>query len=659
MKLLPNRKNIALYVLILFGILQFGIGILNHYFFKTYTYDYGNYNFAFWDYAHFRISNIPLLSSNFLQDHFSLTLMYFIPVYWLFNWLTETYTLILIQSSLVVIAAWYSYKIIVLKTQNIWMGTGVLIFYFVLLGRYTSFTGDVNLAIISACFIPIFLYYFETEKYNTSMVILLLSLFSRENIPLWFIFIFVVLIIEHRKNKKAVLYSVAGILASIIYFVLLFKVFIPAVESPTAKYSLFNYSALGANPGEAISHILKHPFDSVKMFFLNHLGDQAYDGIKAEFYIVYLVSGGLVMILRPQYFIWFIPIVAQKVLNDVPVRWSIASYYSIEVVTLLPISVFMAISSIKRPKIQIGLIAAVCVSALSMTIYKLDLNNCKAATMMNPRKEKFYDKRFYKIPFNLKEVNKLMSLVPADAKVSASNMFVPHFAQRRNIYYFPSVNDAEYLILSVFDHYYLQSLYENEIERMKYLQDPKWETVGFDFPVFLLKRNENPACDKSGLNMIWSHTDTLHFKTSPTDSTNWQLTFINTRSTVKPDCENQYCDLSKSIVIEPQGYYDLPVNIDTINTINHIRLSVWCKDENKSAFIVATACPGFYVANNESDLTNQLGWRRLILSFWLPDNIDVKSFKITLHNSGKAPIYFNNLQIIRNFRKVEDDILTP
>ena len=210
-----------------------------------------------------------------------------------------------------------------------------------------AFSGDVNLAIISACFIPIFIYYFEIKKYGIALIILILALFSRENISIWFVFIFIVLAIQHRKEKKAVLFSMTGIFISMIFFVLLFRVFIPALETEDKQFSLFNYSALGENPGEALSFILKNPIETIKLFFINHSGNPAYDGVKTEFYLVYIISGGFVLFLRPQYFIWFIPIVAQKVLNDSFIRWGIATYYSVEVVTLLPLSVFLTLSSLK------------------------------------------------------------------------------------------------------------------------------------------------------------------------------------------------------------------------------------------------------------------------------------------------------------------------
>jgi uncharacterized membrane protein len=528
MKIQFRKERIPYYILIFFGILLLMMGILNHYYFKTFTYDYGNYNFAFWDYSHFRMSPVPLFKDYlFLQDHFSFTLMYFVPIYWLLNWLTQTYTLIIIQCSLILIAAWYSYKIIRLKTDNFWLGVGVLIYYFLLLGRYTSYTADVNLAIISACFIPIFLFYFEIRKYSVALIIMVLSLFSRENIALWFIFIFIVLIIEHRKEKKAVLFSMVGLVVSMIYFFLLFKVFIPALESPVKHYYLFNYSALGKTPVEALLYILHHPFETLKMLFENHLSDPAYNGVKVEFYMVYLISGGIVLLLKPQYLIWFIPIVAQKVLNDDPIRWGIATYYSIEVVTLLPLSVFLVLSAIKERLLQNGLIIVICIVTFTMTIYKLDQRNCRIPWTSFPAKENLFDKRFYKPPFDVKKVNHLLSFIPPDAKVSASNMLLPHLAQRNFIYFFPEVKDAEYIVFSVLDNCYKMTPYENEMARIKYLSDRKWEAVSIEYPVFLLKYNESSISGKSTLEKVWGQCDTLVNEYEQTDSANQQVYWLN------------------------------------------------------------------------------------------------------------------------------------
>jgi uncharacterized membrane protein len=649
MRIQFRKEQIPYFILIFFGILLFLMGILNHYYFKTFAYDYGNYNFAFWDYSHFRVSPVPLFKDYlFLQDHFSFTLMFFIPIYWLLNWLTQTYTLIIIQCSFILIAAWYSYKIIRLKTNNFWLATGVLIYYFLLLGRYTSFTADVNLAILSACFIPIFLYYFEIRKYTIALIIMVLSLFSRENIPLWFIFIFFVLIIEHRKEKKAVLFSVIGIVVSVIYFVLLFKVFIPALESPEKHYYLFNYSALGKTPVEALSFILRHPFETLKMFFENHLGDSAYNGVKVEFYMVYLISGGIILLLKPQYLIWFFPIVAQKVLNDDPIRWGIATYYSIEIVTLLPLTVFLVLSSIKQKLLQNGLIIIVCISALAMTIYKLDQQNCRIPWTSFPAKENLFDKRFYKPPFEIKKVNHLLSLIPPNAKVSASNMLLPHLAQRDNIYFFPEVKDAEYIVFSVFDDFYKMTQYENEMVRNKYLSDRKWEVVSIEYPVFLLRYNESSKSDKSTLDIVWGQSDTLVCNYEQSDSLKeedlWQKSVLTANKdmlTGELSRNGEY-----SIVLLNKDSYSSSIKIDE-RRLSYLQMSVWCHCNENEGYVAVSGNDGFYRASFESDSIDSSGWRKLVLSFWIPQKNDDSILSVYLGSTSLSPIYFDDFQIIK------------
>lgn len=649
MKIRLKKKNIHLYIIIFGGILLFFMGIMNHYFFRTVTYDYGIYNFAFWDYSHFRISSMPVYPGNFLQDHFSFTLMYFIPFLWLLNWLTGTYTLIIIQYSLVLIAAWYTYLIIKSKTNNYWLGVGVLVYYFVLLGRFTTFSCDVNLAVLSACFIPVFLCYFEQKKYLTSFILFILALLSRENIPLWFIFIFIVLAIQHRKDKKAVWLSVAGILISIIYFAALFKIFIPAIETEEKQFTLFNYSALGSNPGEALNFAFRNPIETIKLFFVNHLDDPALNNVKTEFYIVYLVSGGIILLLRPQYFIWFIPIVAQKMFNDSFVRWGISTYYSIEVVTLLPVSVFLTIASLKSRKLQNGIALVVCIATLSMTIHKLDYVNVEIPWTLNPSKEKFYYKRFYESHYNLKKTHKLLKTIPLKAKVSASDHLLPHLAQRQTIYLFPDVKDAEYLVFSVFDNHFLYPHIENEKIRNKYFTDPEWEIIGIEFPVFILKRKDVKTSSNFEVLNLEFQKDTIICDYERIDSLNNQVLFNDKTIAEIPNRLTRIISRSGdySLQLDQQNREGYKIRFDNINQIKYIRVAVWFSTEGNGQNIVASCGSSFFFINNAPTTDETDGWKKLEMSIWIPDKPDKKDFTVFLLNYGDEPAYFDDLKIVK------------
>ena len=652
-KLRTAKKYIPILVLAFFGVLLLTMGFLNHYFFRTYTFDYGNYNFAFWDYSHFRISPMPTYPGNFLQDHFSFALMYFVPVYWLINWLTGTYTLILIQNLLIIVAAWYTFKLISLKSENKWIGIGVLVYYFTLLGRYTTVSCDTNIAVISACFIPVFIYYFEIRKYLISLFILILSLFSRENIPIWFMFIFAVLLIENRRDKKAVIFSLIGIFISITYFIILFKVIIPFNESVEKRYTLFNYSALGANPGDAMLFVIKHPVETFKLFFINHLNDPSYNGVKAEFYWVYLISGGFILFFRPKYLIWFIPIVAQKVLNDSFMRWGIATYYSVEVVTLLPLSVFLALASIKQSKIQNRLIIVVCVATLATTIYKLDVGHCKVPWTMTPSKEKFYDKRFWKSEFDEPKVYKLFSLIPANAKVSASDHLLPHLSQRQSIYLFPTVNDAEFVVFSVLDDYFMMSHYANETVRNKYFSDQQWKLIAKEFPVFLFEKIDSLNDVKQlAINSIKEITDTITCDFEHTDPGNGQILLSNGE---KADLVN-YLSTEKSlngehsIMLSPENPFSSSIKINDVDKISYLEISVWTYSKQNQCNIIAKDQKDFYLTSKEGDSADDSGWKRIVLGFWIPKSIDASNLHFSLWNSSSEPVYFDNLQIVKKYK---------
>jgi uncharacterized membrane protein len=653
MKIHFKKAQIPYLILLLFGALIFFMGFMNHYFFRSFVFDYGNYNFAFWDYSHFRISSMPTYPGNFLQDHYSFLLMYFVPVYWLLNWLTGTYTLIIIQNALILIAAWYTYKLIKLKTENLWLGVGVLIYYFVLLGRYSTFACDANLAVMSACFIPVFLYYFERRKFLISSIILILSLLSRENIPIWFIFIFIVLLIQHRKEKKAVIFSISGITLSVLYLILLFNVLIPAVESDEKQFTLFNYAALGASPGEALSFVLQNPIETLKMFFINHLDKPEFNGIKTEFYMVYMISGGIVLLFRPQYLIWFIPIVAQKVLNDAPIRWGILTYYSIEVVTLLPLSVFLTLAPLRSRKLQNGLTIAICAAALSMTLYKMNRNNRVEPNRFRPEKEKFYYEGFYQSPYDLIETHKLLKLIPPQAKVSASENLFSHLAQRKHIYFFPTVNDAEYVIFSVFDNYFRLSHMENEWQRNKYLSDPDWEIIGEEFPVFLLKKQEIPGSFLTQQNKIEFKTDTLNCNFEIIDTVANQVLFDNGIFADSPNRLNS--DRSRSgdhsLLLMKDNRYGKAIHFNDINDFSYITSTVWFYGKDKNATIAAKFGSRLYFYTNSVIDRDHSNWKKLELSFWVPQKGDNTDFVIHLGNGSKEDsLFFDDFQIIRRFK---------
>jgi len=447
---LINNSNKSLIIILLGGIIITAFGLWNHYFFRTFSFDYAAYNFAWFDYAHFRISPSPVYwvsNMSFLQDHFSITLIVLAPLYWLFTPVFGTYSLLIIQGLFITAGAWAVYKLVLLKTKNNNYAILAILLYFVTYGRFASIITDCNLEIILSSLIPVFWYYFEKKKYLLSSIIFFFLIAGRENFPIWIVFIAVFFLLDNWKDRKRRYYAIFYILTSIIFFVVMFKGIIPALQNPDRPYSLFNYSALGKNPTDAFSFLITHPFKAISLLFVNHSGDVSYDYIKAEFYFVYLLSGAFMLIFRPKYLLLFIPIIAQKMYNDAPVRWSIETYYSIEIVTLLPIVVFLILKEIKfikneKTKKYLGYF--IVAMAMLVSIHKLEISN-RRLKWYGPEKNVFYKKAMYKPPYSASKIHKELDIIPDTAKVSASTNIAPHLAFRKFIYYFPRVDDAKYI----------------------------------------------------------------------------------------------------------------------------------------------------------------------------------------------------------------------
>jgi uncharacterized membrane protein len=436
-------------IFVLFGIVHLFIVLVNHYYFRTFAFDYGSYNFAFYDYAHLRISDCPVytvfgVNRTFLQDHFSLTLMLLSPLYWLMYGITGTYTLLIIQWVFILGGGWFTYKLIFFKSENTWMALLSLLYYFFMYGRYSSYQNDCNLAIIGSAIFPVFIYYFEKRNLWGTILSFSFLIINREDFPLCLIFICLFLALLHRKNKTQLKLALILALISLVSFALIFVLFIPALHSANEEFRLFDYTALGSGPLEALLFILQHPLNSISYLFINHTQDPALDGIKAGFYLVYGLSGGILLLLRPAYLIFLIPFIAKKMYNDASYRWGYEFYYSVEIATVLPLLVFLIILNFKNLKLQVVSALVICLTAGSITVYSIHA----ADTSSSYLKFNFGNPNYFMSDMgNVSEIHQALSKIPSNASVSASTRLVANLALREKIYHFPVVEDAEYICL--------------------------------------------------------------------------------------------------------------------------------------------------------------------------------------------------------------------
>ena len=489
-----KRINCIIQILILLVAgLHLFIPIYNHYCFRSYAFDYAVYNFAFYDYAHVRISACPLYltvqPTTFLQDHFSLTLMLLTPFYWLLSWLTGTYTLIVIQWLFIIYGAWGTYQFVLLKTEDKHTAYLATFFYFTLIGRFTAAAADCNLVIIGSALMPAFLYYFEKNKILYAALLCLLLIVNREDFALGLTFMGLFLMFIHRKEPEKLKLSTLLTAFSLVMFLMIFNIVIPLVENKDNRYSLFQYNVIGKTPGEAIRYFFHDPIRFFQLLFVNHDYTHLFNNVKAEFYLVYILSGGFILLWRPAFIIPFIPLLAKKMYNDLPMRWSFESYYSIEVVSILPVMCFWALTALKSVTTRLSISWIIVCCTITVTIFEITyVAGIHNGVKGDIRKYNFLSADFYEQKHNLDAVYKAMELIPSNAIVSSASGLSAHLAFRDKIYTLPTKNDATYWFYLKSPNNWPVSMADLERETKIMLEQSNWKIISESKDHCLLKK---------------------------------------------------------------------------------------------------------------------------------------------------------------------------
>lgn len=622
---------------------------ITHYYFRSQALDYGFYSQVFWELAHFKKPEstvfLPHLNS-FFQVHASFTLYVFIPLYWIFNWIFGSYTLLFIECLFLSIGGYGTYLFLKLKTGNFKLAIFGLIHYNIIWGHFSALSAEYIDATVAACIVPLFLFFFEKRNFLWASICFVFIIIAKENMPIWTIFICFFLITCHLKDRKMIRMAIIYILCSLAYLVFVFKLFLPYFEDPNLKYWGFAYSYFGNSFGEVLLYIIHNPWKSFLYLFENHTTNVSLDGIKAEFYSVFLFSGGVFLFLRPKYFLLFIPIIAQKMLNDGDLRWGINTFYSIEVVSILSLASIMCIDYTTDFRLKYHFAVLLCLFTLTTTIIKL---YDRTSPGYLPYKENFLLSNFYSPTLDSKKTAEILKQIPEDASVSASSEIVPHLAYRSHIFLFPDTSDAKYIIILQGNNTYPLSYDELQGELNEYMQSPKWTVFADNYPLLIFKKLglgekkiqykkefivlEEMSCDAEKLNeekdRFLSTDGTVLFAGGNCQSDEFAR---SGKYSAKVNKDNEFCFAGYKITNAQPG--------------DKYVAEVWRKGCESSALVVTTDNMELLcIISQETQSVDSLGWQQIRVPFTIPGKIGNHTISIYVWNSNKQNAFFDDFKI--------------
>ena len=479
MTLSNRQKNITLASVFTFaGVLYCLISLVNHYLFKTYALDLGLYTHAMYDYAHFRIDDCSMFKAvpqSILSDHFDLYLPILSPLVYIFG----SYTLLLVQIVAVLLGGWGIYKLIGLYTDDNWMPIVASTTFFMSFGIIQALAFDYHSNVLTAMMLPWLLYFFRRRKFGLSTLFVVLFVIGKENMSLWLFFIVIGLMWDYRKDKQAIWHLVAYAVFSLAYFFIINMIVMPKLGGNGGGFA--RYAHLGDNYVDIVQRLVTHPWETLQMFFTNINGISENDGIKEEFYVCALASGMLLTLLKPNYLLMLIPLLAQKMLAAETNFWGVSFQYSVEFVPVLVVSSFLVLVKLKNVKCRMALGFALLLSTVLTTFYTIGVPK---SDILVDQLCVYQDRHYEQKEFDVHYARELIKMIPDDASVSAATYFVPHLALRENIqnFVYATKIDADYVLIT--EHY----LNYKRRGQVLFTNRSEYETIASDGRLHLLRR---------------------------------------------------------------------------------------------------------------------------------------------------------------------------
>lgn len=419
------------------------ISIVNHWNFNLTSEDYGVPIAAMFDYAHFNWHDSLSLSEageNYLAKNFDCYLILLSPL----GFLLGSYTLIICVAIAILLGGTGVYRLMKEKSSE-QVAIYAVATYFFSFGVISMVGYGYHPYSIAANILPWLLLAIHRGDKRKLIIYTIGICLGGPEISLVFGFIFLGIYFQERKNKKQLnrlLLILAG--SSIMLYALINFLLQPSLFNPLI-YHPFQYSGLGESGSDALRNIVTHPIDALTNLFANHTELEMNNGIKTEFWIFLLLSGGVLLIVQPKYLIMLFPILLQKLFHGDSGRWGINAADCIMICMLIILYAFQWIGSagVLKQRLKIVGITLLFLN-LGLSFRMMD----KATYHVRRDSIRIYHPMHYHSKFYKISIKEAINMIPDDASICCSNEFLSQLAWRDHIYVFPNNQlKAEYILL--------------------------------------------------------------------------------------------------------------------------------------------------------------------------------------------------------------------
>ncbi|EKE14593.1 MAG: hypothetical protein ACD_12C00403G0002 [uncultured bacterium] len=349
-------------------------------------------------------------------------------------------TLLVLQTIIVALGAIPIYLLskLILKSKYLGVILGFVYLMYPPLQRANLF--DFHSVMLAVTFLLFMFYFFYVKKYWLSLAFFVLSIFSKEQIPLTTgVFAFFMALSAYRNNdRRKLFFSGVIFFASILWFAMSIWLIIPYFRG-SQHFALSRYKTLGVGPTEIIKNFLIKPGAYFNFIF---------NSVNLNYLFLLLSPLAFVSLFSPIYLLMALP---EFMINFLSTHWQmrgIDNHYAAVIIPFVFVSSIFGVKALINRKIldikKISIL--IIIFTLIMSYYKGQLPYSKDSPL------KLFLTRRSEIDSVGIWKNKLKD---ENISVSASEHLGAHFSQRKQIFRFSSsYKYSDYVLILKNDIYY-------------------------------------------------------------------------------------------------------------------------------------------------------------------------------------------------------------
>jgi len=406
--------------------------------YEVFYYDFGIYDQAIWNIAHFRppvIDHFVIGGKWIFADHFGPSIFLLSPVYWVTD---RPEAMLIAQAVLAGLSGLVIYALArhVLK-RNI-ASFGITAAYLMFIGLQNALISDIHDVTFMVLPLSLTLYAFAKRRMTLFWISFLITLGFKESTGFLGMGIAMLIFVTERSWRKTALYVAA---VSILWSIATTQWIIPYFYGRRYFYT----PTWDANPITLLWMFFDDPQKRRTVFYS-------------------LMNFGFFPIFYPPSWPMIIQDLATRFLQkDFTLRWGLGLHYSTQMAVILAYASVMGLSSVAKKFRYKAIIpvAGILLVLIAAVLHRFILRGPLGLS---------YNPAFYANTKNFGFLNNLISRVPKGATVMTMNNIAPHMLHTHHVYLLRAVYDdylPEYFVLDLRSGQNFNNFFGADIEALK------------------------------------------------------------------------------------------------------------------------------------------------------------------------------------------------